>query len=720
MFNRLATFVVIVIAAASVGGAADQFFHVAAHNPGVNDTMWLTDAQVFNPDAVNSIDVSLSFLEAGEDEAKDGDEVTITVGPRQAVVLEDLVSSVLGRAESGSIRLASDSPFFASSRTYNIGDGESGTYGQYIAAASSEEAVAQGILLLASNDPATDGFRTNIGFVNPGSSEVSIEVSVYDTDMGMLIGSTTLDLSPLGFQQLNDIFGIVGTPIQVRTNATIQYLASAPVLAYASVVDNTSGDAIFVTPRADTGTPTNPNNPPEGTIDQPSADFAIAAGESVFFSGSASDPDDDDVSVLWDFGDGMTSTELEPGDHTYTDVGEYVVTLTATDDQGLADPTPATRTVTVGSENAAPNATISDPLTDVTIAAGESVFFSGIVSDPDGDDVTVLWDFGDGSTSTMLVPANRTYSDPGVYTVTLTATDDQGLADPTPASRIVTVEAGGNAAPNGTIGEPSTDVTIAAGELVFFSGSASDPDGDPVTVLWDFGDGSTSTLLVPANHSYANPGAYTVIMTATDDQGLSDPTPATRTITVTAANSAPNGTIDQPSGNVTIAAGESVFFAGSVSDPDGDSVTVAWDFGDGMSSTTLSHGNHAYSNPGVFTVTLTATDQHGLADPTPATRTITVTAAAATLTQIQSQIFTPQCAGCHGGGSPTANLNLEQGQAYSNLVNVPAATQSGTLVVPNNPDNSVLVTFLEDGHRSLPQAMIDLIRDWINSGAPDN
>ncbi len=627
MFNRLATAVVMVIAAASFGGAADQFFHVAAHNPGVNDTMWLTDAQVFNPDAVNSIDVSLSFLEAGEDEVKDDDEVTITVGPRQAVVLEDLVSSVLGRAEAGSIRLVSDSLFFASSRTYNIGDGESGTYGQYIAAASSEEAVAQGILLLANNDPAIDGFRTNVGFVNPGSSEVSIEVSVYDTDMGMLIGSTTLDLAPLGFQQLNNIFGIVGTPIEVRANATIQYLASAPVLAYASVVDNTSGDAIFVTPRADTGTPTNPNNPPEGTIDQPSADVAIVAGESVFFSGSASDPDGDDVSVLWDFGDGMTSTELEPGDHTYTAVGEYVVSLTATDDQGLADPTPATRTVTVSGENAAPNATIS---------------------------------------------------------------------------------------------EPSTDVTIAAGESVFFSGSASDPDGDPVTALWDFGDGSTSTMLVPGNHSYANPGAYTVILTATDDQGLSDPTPPTRTITVQAANSAPNGTIDQPSGNVTIATGESVFFAGSVSDPDGDSVTVLWDFGDGMSSTTLSHGNHAYSNPGVFTVTLTATDEHGLADPTPATRTVTVTAAAATLTQIQNQLFTPQCDGCHGGGSPTANLNLEQGQSFSNLVNVPASTQSGTRVIPNNPDNSVLVTFLENGHRSLPQATIDLIRDWINSGAPNN
>ena len=718
MINRLAIFLVLVLTVISVGNAADQFFHVAAHNSGVNNTMWLTDAQVFNPDAVNTIEVSLAFLESGGNNTG-ADEVTITVGPRQAVVLEDLVASVLDRAEAGSIRLVSDALFFASSRTYNIGDGESGTYGQYIASTPSEEAMAQGVLLLANNDPALDGFRTNVGFVNPGSGSVSVEVSIFDTEIGVLLGSTSVNLPPLGFQQLNNIFGIIGEQGSAWPNATIQFLAGAPVLAYASVVDNTSGDAIFVTPRADTGTPPTPNNPPEGVIDQPAADITIGPGQSVFFSASASDPDNDDVTVLWDFDDGMTSTELEPGDHTFTSPGEYVVSLTATDEHGLADPTPATRTVTVEGGNAAPNATISEPSMDISISAGESVFFSGTASDPDGDPVTVLWDFGDGSTSTVLGHGAHAYPDAGVYTVTLTATDDQGLADPSPPTRTVTVGAA-NAPPNGTISQPSMDVTITAGESVFFSGSVSDPDGDPVTVLWDFGDGSTSTNLGHGAHAYPEVGVYTVTLTATDDHGLADPTPATRTITVGAANAPPNGTISQPSMNVSINAGGSVFFSGSVSDPDGDPVTVLWDFGDGMTSTNLNHGNHTYSDAGVYTVTLTATDDHGLADPTPATRTITVTAPATTLTQIQNDLFSPSCDSCHGGGSPTAGMNLEAGQSHSNLVNVPATTQSGTRVIPGNPNNSVLVTFLEGGHRNLLQSQIDLIRDWIASGAADN
>ncbi len=720
MNRQFAILFIAVLTIASTCLAAEQYFHVAAHNPGVNDTMWLTDAQIYNPDAVDTIEVRLAFLARGQANT-DPDEFAVSIEPRQAVLLSDLVSSVLGRAQSGSIRMSSDHPFYAASRTYNIGDGESGTFGQYVAAASTEDALEQGLLQLASNNPSQNGFRTNVGFVNPNAEAVSVDIAVYDADSGVLLGTSSLDLEAFGFFQINNVFDEVGNESSLQPNAVVEFLATEAVLAYGSVVDNTSGDAIFVTPREDSGTPPLGNNPPVATIDQPSGNVSIGPGATVFFSGSASDPDGDDVTVLWDFGDEMTSTELEPGDHTFGDAGQYTVTLTATDDQGLSDSTPPTLSVAVGAaENAPPNGTIDQPSTDVTIAPGDTVVFTGSASDPDGDDVTVLWDFGDGSTSTMLAPGAHVYASAGVYSVTFTATDDQDLADPTPATRTITVE-GANAPPNGTIDQPSTDVTIAPGDTVVFAGSTSDPDGDNVTVLWNFGDGSTSTMLAPGAHVYASAGVYSVTLTATDDQGLADPTPATRTITVEAANSPPEGTIVQPTGNVTITEGASVSFSGSVSDPDGDTVTVLWDFGDGISSTNLNPGNHTYSSQGTYTVTLTATDSQGLADPTPATRTITVNAApSATLTQIQNDIFTPSCVGCHGGGSPTAGLDLDAGQAYGSLVNVPASTEPGTRVIPSNPDNSVLVTFLEGGHRSRPQSEIDLIRDWVTSGAPNN
>ena len=274
--------------------------------------------------------------------------------------------------------------------------------------------------------------------------------------------------------------------------------------------------------------------------------------------------------------------------------------------------------------NSPPDGTITTPAGNVAAQPGEAVGFAGVASDPDGDAVTVVWSFGDGSTSTLPAPGTHAWTTAGTYTVTLTATDAHGLADPTPDTRTVTVTAA-NSPPDGTITTPAGNVAAQPGEAVGFAGSASDPDGDAVTVVWSFGDGSTSTLLAPGTHAWATAGTYTVTLTATDAHGLADPTPDTRTVTVTAANSPPDGTITTPAGNVAAQPGEAVSFAGSASDPDGDAVTVVWSFGDGSTSTLLAPGTHAWTTAGTYTVTLTATDAHGLADPTPDTRTVTVT-----------------------------------------------------------------------------------------------
>ncbi len=374
--------------------------------------------------------------------------------------------------------------------------------------------------------------------------------------------------------------------------------------------------------------------------------------------------------------------------------------------------------------NHPPTAAITAPSADVTIQTGQSVTFAGTASDPDGDAVTVLWSFGDGSTSSMLSPGSHLFPMAGTYTVRLTATDAKGLVDPNPPTRTITVQAStGNQAPVGTITAPVGNVTVVAGQPVSFSGMATDPDGNSVTVLWTFGDGGTSTLLSPGNHVYSAAGTYTVRFTATDSMGLADPNPPTRTITVqpAAVNQPPDAVITAPAANVSITAGQAVAFAGTVSDPNGDTVTVLWSFGDGSTSTLLAPGNHTFATAGTYTVTLTATDSKGLADPTPATRTITVTAGgtAPTLTQLQTTIFTPLCIGCHGQNGD-AGMNLSAGNAYANLVNVAATTRTGMRVVPGSPGTSALVAQLAGGHRSVSAANQSLISAWITAGALNN
>jgi hypothetical protein len=90
-------------------------------------------------------------------------------------------------------------------------------------------------------------------------------------------------------------------------------------------------------------------------------------------------------------------------------------------------------------------------------------------------------------------------------------------------------------------------------------------------------------------------------------------------------NQPPNGTITAPAVDVSVAPGAAVTFRATCTDPDGDAVTHAWDFGGGApNSTAQNPGSVTFANAGSFTVTYTCTDSHGLADPTPDTRHVFV------------------------------------------------------------------------------------------------
>jgi PKD domain/Purple acid Phosphatase, N-terminal domain/Fibronectin type III domain len=95
-----------------------------------------------------------------------------------------------------------------------------------------------------------------------------------------------------------------------------------------------------------------------------------------------------------------------------------------------------------------------------------------------------------------------------------------------------------NAAPNGTITAPSSSATITAGGTVTFAGSATDPDNTtPFTYRWDFGDPAIadSTAQNPGAKQFNTAGTFSVTFTVTDGSGLADPTPATVSVTVNAA-----------------------------------------------------------------------------------------------------------------------------------------------------------------------------------------
>ena len=147
---------------------------------------------------------------------------------------------------------------------------------------------------------------------------------------------------------------------------------------------------------------------------------------------------------------------------------------------------------------------------------------------------------------------------------------------------------------------------VAAGTAVSFSATGSDPDNDTLTYTWDFGDTGTSTAQNPT-HTFANPGTYTAKVTVDDGHGgtAND----TVSITVTQPNRPPTVTAGRtPTGDV--AAGTAISFTATAADPDNDTLTYAWDFGDGGSST-QQNPTHTYATAGTYSAKVTVSDGKG-------------------------------------------------------------------------------------------------------------
>ncbi len=277
------------------------------------------------------------------------------------------------------------------------------------------------------------------------------------------------------------------------------------------------------------------------------------------------------LTYLWNFGDGSTSTQVSPA-HTYNSNGTYTVSLIVRNSTGCADTLIKPNAVAAGAVHAA----FQPP---PQACQGSSLSFSNL-SDP--APASVVWYFGDGSTSTALNPT-KVYSNAGTFNVKMVASF--GACSDSVTHQVTVLPK-----PRAAF---STQDTASC--KVPFTVNFSNQFTGAQQYEWTFGNNQQSTDVNPSI-TFLQTGTYSVKLKATAANGCSDSITRAALIKIVAPSVSIQGVPDS-----NCAPFSKTFSANVVS---GDPVTQwSWDFGDGGTSTDATPV-HSFATEGIFNVTV--------------------------------------------------------------------------------------------------------------------
>ncbi|MCB0177045.1 MAG: PKD domain-containing protein [Anaerolineae bacterium] len=514
------------------------------------------------------------------------------------------------------------------------------------------------VTLEVTDDQNQTGSTTSPIQVSPQPTPVPLTANISGPSQGQVNQSLTFDAqSSTSAAPLTDIQWDFGDGNTDSGNLVVSHAYDAPgnytvllTLNNELGQSNTTAQAVVISE------PPPANTPPQPAIQ--ANPTTIQVGDTVNFDASGTQASSPIVSYDWDFGDGDTGSG-QLTNHTYTQEGDYTVTLNVTDQNNLSGSTTAAITVNP--------LTQPDPLTaNITGPAGgevgEQLTFDGQSSTSAAPLTTIQWDFGDGATAGGNLVVNHTYKQPGDYTVQLTLENDINQNDTTswsvtidPATATILPAPTATAQPaQPPVAQINGPTQAEVGETVVFDGGYSQADSPIVSFEWGFGDGQTATGM-GVTHVYGAPGTYNVTLTVTDQNGLSEtdsydidiidangpppppptqePTPAPDEPTPTAAPepeptatpepqpetrpllpaTPPTAAIDAPA---QVQAGKPVTFSAQNSTPgSGQIIDYQWGFGDGGSDSGQTV-TYVYQTQGNYQVTLTVADENGLSDTT--------------------------------------------------------------------------------------------------------
>jgi YVTN family beta-propeller protein len=331
-----------------------------------------------------------------------------------------------------------------------------------------------------------------------------------------------------------------------------------------------------------------------------------------------------------------------------------------------------------------------------------SYSFTTVTTDPDGDAVRYILDWGTGAFDTTAYYASgetiamgHVWYTGGTYNVRAQAFDSHGAGSGWSPAHSIVISGGANRAPN-TPGAPTGPDSAYVDSTCNFDVSTTDPDGDNIRYVMNWGDGALDTTgyyssgeTIQVAHAWSRAGAFSIRAKAQDQLGASSGWSSAHVIRLDSvvSNNPPN-TPMTPSGPDSGYVDSTYSFSTSTIDPDGDSICYRFAWGDGDTSAWSSFANggsavsmsHVWSTTGSYNVKAQAEDAHGATSSWSGRHQISI---------VRGGVSYPDTvvATVPVGSSPDGAAALPNG-SYVYVANY----NSGTVSVIRTSDNTVVAT----------------------------
>lgn len=257
--SRCRCFTLLLATALSASGAFAETYILpsSSYRVGANGAEYQTDVRIFNHGSVPATVTAYFFDQVT---GTTWQSSTFRIEARNQAAFDNILHSLFGRTllqgAYGPIWFEASGRLLVGASVNNVNACGSGAIsGQWLPGILTSAALRAGVIgQIAISADTSSGYRTNLVFVNPGGPPATLNMRMRRGGGDIISAVTIGPLSPNGFRQLpvdtNAFPGLAGL---TDTNLWLEFSSDQPVIAFATVIHNVSGDPFAVMAASDSG-----------------------------------------------------------------------------------------------------------------------------------------------------------------------------------------------------------------------------------------------------------------------------------------------------------------------------------------------------------------------------------------------------------------------------------------------------------------------------------